>query len=50
MLKQCTTGGSIDSRLWGKPRESVSWAERICWAKDAAEVRASQLCTAAVER
>jgi len=30
-------GGSLNTRLWGKPRESVTWQERLRWSLDTSE-------------
>lgn len=37
IVQEYVSGGSIDSRLWDKPRESVTDWERITWACDTAE-------------
>ena len=31
------SGGSLDSRLWHQPLDSVTWRERLTWACDVAE-------------
>ena len=31
------SGGSIDRRLWHTARDSVTWTERLQWARDIAE-------------
>jgi len=36
-VQELMTGGSLDKRLWNMPLESVSWLERITWARDTAE-------------
>ena len=37
-VQEFCTGGSIDNRLWGLPRDSVSDLERVQWACDCSEV------------
>ena len=32
------SGGSLNTRLWGKPRDTVTDLERMTWALDTAEV------------
>ena len=36
-VQEFLSGGSIDTRLWAQPLESVTNLERIVWACDAAE-------------
>merc|ERR1711871_720789 len=36
-VQEFMSGGSLNTRLWGKPFQSVAWSERVQWALDTAE-------------
>jgi len=36
-VQEFMAGGSLDTRLWGEPLQSVTWLERLTWACDVAE-------------
>jgi len=37
MTLEFMSGGSLNNRLWNTPLSSVSWDEKVVWARDAAE-------------
>ena len=36
MVTEFLAGGSIDTKLWDKPLDSLSWKEKLVWAHDVA--------------